>query len=123
MAAQPDTASQNLVLASYQPDQSQPVSAPVMYASAPQPARSLTVAAGQGDYFVQVGAFSDIGNAQDFEASLGTSLPVVIVPARVNGADFFRVRVGPFASRDSASQSRDELADSGVANGRIVTGN
>jgi rare lipoprotein A len=121
MTTQQDKAPDNLVLASYQPTQSG--NAPVMYASAPQPARSVTAAVGQGDYFVQVGAFSDIGNAQDFEASLGGSLPVVIVPARVNGSDFFRVRVGPFATKDSAAQARDELADSGVANGRIVTGN
>ncbi|MEH6695250.1 MAG: septal ring lytic transglycosylase RlpA family protein [Hyphomonas sp.] len=123
MAAQATTTNDSLVLASYQPDRSQPASAPVIYASAPQPARSTTVQAGQGDYFVQVGAFSDIGNAQDFEASLGGSLPVVIVPARVNGADFFRVRVGPFTTRDSAADARDQLANSGIANGRIVSAN
>ena len=83
----------------------------------------MTAPVEQGGYFVQVGAFSDIGNAQDFEASLGGTLPVVIVPARVNGADFFRVRVGPFVTRETAAQARDELADSGVANGRIVEGN
>lgn len=121
ITAQPEKAPNNLVLASYQPTQS--ASAPVMYASAPQPARAVNVAMGQGDYFVQVGAFADIGNAQDFEASLGGSMPVVIVSARVNGADYFRVRVGPFATRDSAAQARDQMADSGIANGRIVEGN
>tara|TARA_R110001606_G_scaffold293501_1_gene441288 strand:+ start:263 stop:1477 length:1215 start_codon:yes stop_codon:yes gene_type:complete len=121
MATQQETKPDNLVLASYQPTQS--ASVPVMYASAPQPARSVTAPVEQGGYFVQVGAFSDIGNAQDFEASLGGTLPVVIVPARVNGADFFRVRVGPFVTRETAAQARDELADSGVANGRIVEGN
>lgn len=119
--ARQDRGQDNLVLANYQPTQS--VSAPVMYASPPQRAQFVSAPAGQGDYFVQVGAFSDIGNAQDFEASLGGSMPVVIVPARVNGSDFFRVRVGPFATRDSAAQARDQLADSGVANGRIVEGN
>lgn len=123
MAAQAATKTDNLVLAGYQPDRSQPDSATVIFASAPQVARSTTVQAGQGNYFVQVGAFSDIGNAQDFEASLGGSLPVVIVPARVNQADFFRVRVGPFATRESAADARDQLADSGIANGRIVSGN
>ena len=113
----------NLCTIYYGPERSWFASAPVMYASAPQPARAVNVAMGQGDYFVQVGAFADIGNAQDFEASLGGSMPVVIVSARVNGADYFRVRVGPFATRDSAAQARDQMADSGIANGRIVEGN
>ena len=82
----------------------------------------MNVSMGQGDYFVQVGAFADIGNAQDFEASLGGAMQVVIVPARVNGADYFRVRVGPFENREAAAQARDQMADSGIANGRIVEG-
>ena len=121
IAAHQDKSPDDLVFTSYQPTQS--ASAQIMYASAPQRAQTVSATAGQGNYFVQVGAFSDIGNAQDFEASLGGLNPVVIIPARVNGSDFFRVRVGPFATTDSAARARDDLAANGIANGRIVEGN
>ena len=77
---------------------------------------------GVGDYFVQLGSFSDIANAQELSNQIPQSLPVSIVPARVNGADFFRVRVGPVASRDEAESLRDQMWSSGLANGRVVSG-
>lgn len=73
-------------------------------------------------YFVQVGSFSDIGNAQALSRTLGANTPVNIIPARVNGADFFRVQVGPVSSRQAAQELRSDLDMQGVANGRIVSG-
>ena len=101
-----------------------PEQMPVTYASANQSAAPVFTASaqtGQGAYFVQVGSFADIGNAQSFRQSLGSDLPVLIVPARVNGSDYFRVRVGPLDSRSYAAEMRDDLADRGIANGRIVS--
>ena len=74
-----------------------------------------------GDYYVQVGAFSDISNAQYLERSLPAGMATVVVPARVNGADYFRVRVGPFMSRDSAQRVQADLRADGFGNGRVVT--
>jgi rare lipoprotein A len=90
--------------------------------AAPQPAAYTAPAVASGDVFVQLASFSDIGNAEAMLRSVEGYHPVEIVPARVNGADFFRVRVGPFADRAAAEQVRSNLYASGTADGRIVTG-
>lgn len=95
----------------------------------PPPARSLMslrtqpqpALAGTG-VFVQLGAYTDLGNAERMMRSISHRLPTSIEPARVNGADFFRVRVGPFSSRDAAEEVRDRLYADGTANGRVVFG-
>ena len=79
-------------------------------------------AAASGDVFVQLASFSDIGNAEAMLRQVEARLPVEIVPARVNGADFFRVRVGPFQDHAAAEQVRANLSADGTADGRIVTG-
>jgi rare lipoprotein A len=112
------------VPATYNVGSQEELQAPVQYASVSQPdgARTtLPAQTGQGSYFVQVGSFSDIGNAQTVQRSLGSDLPVLIIPARVNGADYFRVRVGPFDDRHSAAQMRDDLTYRGLANGKVVS--
>lgn len=76
-----------------------------------------------GNYFVQVGAFSQISNAESLINTMPASVSAQIDPARVNGADFFRVRVGPFSSRDAADRTRDDLARSGLSNSRVVSQN
>lgn len=73
-------------------------------------------------YFIQVGSFSDIGNAQELSRKLGSHTPVNIIPARVNGADFFRVHVGPVSSRQAAQELRNDLDMQGIAYGRIIAG-
>lgn len=87
------------------------------YTYDPQPAAAPT-----GDFFVQIGSFTDISNAQSLSNRVQASLPVTIVPARVNGADYFRVRVGPLLSRSEAERARQDLSYAGIAQGRIVTG-
>ena len=76
-----------------------------------------------GNYFVQVGAFSQISNAESLIRSMPGNLSAQIDPARVNGADFFRVRVGPFMSRDAADRMKDDLNRYGISNGRVVAQN
>lgn len=106
-----------LVPAAYTPAPAQPQVQPqAQYQySAPAPVSG-------GDYFVQIGSFTDIANAQTLSNQVQASLPVTIVPARVNGADFFRVRVGPLADRTAAERARQDLSYAGIADGRIVSG-
>jgi len=108
----------------YQPAVTQSATKSFTFASyAPaSPVAPAPAMVGVGDYFVQLGSFSDIANAQELSNQIPQSLPVSIVPARVNGADFFRVRVGPVASRDEAESLRDQMWSSGLANGRVVSG-
>jgi len=85
------------------------------------PAPAKVSAAVLGTHFVQLASFSDIGNAETLYRGLRIDLPVEIVPARVHGADFFRVRVGPLASRETALELRDRLDAEGKGDGRVVT--
>jgi len=78
-------------------------------------------ASATGSHYVQLASFSDIGNAETLYRGLKSDLPVEIVPARVNGTDYFRVRVGPLASRESAQHLRDRLTAEGKGDGRVVT--
>lgn len=89
---------------------------------APQPVAYTAPAAAAGGVFVQLASFSDIGNAETMVRQVESRLPVEIVSARVNGADFFRVRVGPFQDHAAAEQVRARLYADGTADGRIVTG-
>lgn len=86
-----------------------------------RPAADKVSAAQSGSHYVQLASFSDIGNAESMYRGLRADLPVEIVPARVNGTDYFRVRVGPLASRESALQLRDRLNAEGKGDGRVVT--
>jgi len=100
--------------------------APAAYEPAPvQTAytyRPSATPAAVADFYVQIGSFTDISNAQTLSNQVQASLPVSIVPARVNGADYFRVRVGPLASRYEAERACEDLSYAGIAQGRIVVG-
>lgn len=89
---------------------------------APKAAYSPAPAMAAGDTYVQLASFSDIGNAEAMLRRVESQFAVEIVPARVNGADFFRVRVGPFQDHGAAEQARQRLYADGTADGRIVTG-
>ena len=95
------------------------VQQPILAKASFTPVRDTAIS-GQ-KFFVQVGAFSEISNAQDMEFLLRQDFNVVISPARVNGSDFFRVRVGPLPSRDVARRVSDTLQLKGIARPRIVT--
>ena len=59
----------------------------------------------QREYFVQLGAFGNFANAQVFQQRMGTELSVL---PRVQQVDsLFRVRLGPYFSRDEAILARD----------------
>lgn len=64
--------------------------------------------------YVQIGAFADIGNAQGRHAQVGGMFPVEVEDVQLNGADYFRVLVGPFPTRDAAEQARVQLRTRGI---------
>jgi rare lipoprotein A len=90
-------------------------------AKATKVAAPKVTAAPSGTMYVQLASFSDIGNAEALYSGLKGDLPVEIVPARVNGTDYFRVRVGPLASRSDAQELRDRLNAEGKGDGRVVS--
>lgn len=98
-------------------------STPASASPRPQATLQLPAAASTGDaVYVQLASFSEFGNADALVRRIDSRLQPEIVPARVNGADFFRVRVGPLADRETASGLRDQLAMQGIADGRVVSG-
>ncbi|GEM_PF-1864421 len=71
------------------------------------PAPAVPRAKANAGYYLQLGSFSEIDNARRARATVGETAPVHIKPATVKGAQFFRVLVGPWGSRDEAlRQSR-----------------
>lgn len=80
---------------------------------APAPA---PVTAAAGSYFVQVGAFSDVGNAHRAQAAVSSAGQASIDVRRTGaGTELFRVRVGPFASRELADAARRDVVALGYA--------
>ena len=57
------------------------------------------------EYFVQLGAFGNFANAQAFQQRMGTELNLL---PRVQQIDsLYRVRLGPYLTRDDAAAARD----------------
>jgi rare lipoprotein A len=85
------------------------------------PPAPMPVAAPSGGYFVQVGAFSDVDNAHRVQANVA-SAGQVAVDVRRNGvgAELFRVRIGPFVSRDEAEAARASVAARGYPESVVV---
>lgn len=57
-------------------------------------------------FYLQVGSFSDLGNAHALRGRLAGAGPLAIETVQVNGAAFYRVMLGPWASRDDAEAAR-----------------
>jgi len=100
------------------PKAASPTASPVR--ATQRPAKAPRRSRGSGHHFVQLGAFSNIANAERLSRSLSASMPVDVREARVDGADFFRVWVGPFPSRSRARQIRDELGGRGFDRGIVI---
>lgn len=67
-----------------------------------------------GGFVVQVGAFSDPANAQRVRETVSAAGQATVDTRRIaSGAELFRVRVGPFASRDEADAARQAVASLG----------
>jgi rare lipoprotein A len=90
---------------------SQPL-APIVQA---QPVRSEAARADAGrGYFLQAGSFADLGNAHALRTRLSGFGPVSVVSVDVNGSEFYRVMVGPWASRPEAESAQGRLVDNGA---------
>ncbi|WP_255548678.1 SPOR domain-containing protein [Luteibacter sp. dw_328] len=82
------------------------------------PAQGPTVASvpGKPTIYLQVGAFSDVANAnrvadQLNKAGLG---PVSVIETAVGGRSVRRVRVGPLADVDTADRVTDQISGMGL---------
>jgi DedD protein len=60
-----------------------------------------------GNYAVNVGSFSNLGNANALVSRLKTAgLPVTTEKVKLNGGDALRIRIGPYVDRTAAEAAR-----------------
>ncbi|HEX5007720.1 MAG TPA: septal ring lytic transglycosylase RlpA family protein [Hyphomonadaceae bacterium] len=87
---------------------------PAAVAAAPPSVRPIVQAARLDSFFVQAGSFSELGNAHAALARVNFAGPASVVQVDVKGATYYRVMVGPWASRGQAEQAQDRLVESGM---------
>jgi rare lipoprotein A len=91
-------------------------SAPAAAAPAGQPTAEsgtpVPVAPSDGGFAVQLGAFGNYANAQNFVAHLANQLAPLGVEPKIRQVNaLFRVFVGPYPTRDEAKRAADRLRD------------
>ena len=92
--------------------------APVVVAEVPVVATAPVPA--PGEYYVQVGSFSDEGNAARMREDLASVGPIEVQP--LDGADgtIYRVRVGPLPDEGQAQSALQQVVDAGHLDARLV---
>jgi cell division septation protein DedD len=84
------------------------------------PEKAAASASNDSKYFIQTGAFftKEIANDQvaGFNQKGYTSF---VDPAKINGSNIFRVRIGPLANQQSAEALSKKLASQGITNSII----
>ena len=89
-----------------------PAAPPAKPAVAPEPVRAAEPAVA-GDWFVQVGSFAQVANAQRYAQQLRSQGYAAIVLPPAAGKSLSRVRVGPARTREAAAALLERLAASG----------
>ena len=73
---------------------------------------SVPIASADGGFVVQLGAFANYANAQNFLSHLANAfVPVEVEPKVRQVGGLFRVFVGPYPTRDDAKRTADRLRD------------
>lgn len=73
----------------------------------------------KGSYFVQVGSYSQESSAQNMASQLDTASNIYYV--NINGQNYYRVRVGPFANKKEAEVELAKMHYKGVYDAKIVS--
>src|SRR5439155_26817769 len=83
----------------------------VTEASAPSLAPDIPLSVAPGGFAVQLGAFANNANAQNFLAHVQNQLASIPVEARVRQAGgLYRVYVGPYPDREEARRAADRVS-------------
>jgi peptidoglycan lytic transglycosylase len=90
----------------------EPAAIPAAGPPAPETGPPIPVAPSDGGFVVQLGAFSNYANAQNFQGRLANQLAPLGVEAKVRQVGgLFRVFVGPYPAREEARREADRLRD------------
>ncbi len=83
-------------------------------AAAPPPVPTDT-ATSSSRYFLQAGSFRDSNDAESMKAKLAmTGMRAGVTSVNINGATWFRVRVGPFGNPQDLDAARRQLGADGI---------
>ena len=89
-----------------------PINAPPAPVAAPsQPAKASAAPLSSSKFFVQVGAFAQEANAKE----LLSQLAHIGQTAHIDSGPLFKVRIGPFDTRDQAIAARGRLENAGMS--------
>ena len=77
--------------------------------------------AGEDNYYVQAGSFSNMNMAQNLKNQLQRYGQIKITPADVNGSTFYRVRVGPFTEQSAADSALAKIRNAGLTDAKLIT--
>ena len=80
---------------------------------------SSTTAAVAPGYYVQVGAFGSMENAEKMKKNVSRFGTAVIQPVTANGKTLYRVRLGPENAK-KALEIMDKISNNGIADARLV---
>ncbi|MGN1078568.1 MAG: SPOR domain-containing protein, partial [Alphaproteobacteria bacterium] len=117
----PQAQARKAVEASSKPQEKKaPVSKP---ATAKTPAKKLSApqapAVVAPGYYVQVGAFGSLENAEKMRARVSSFGSALILPVTVNAKTLYRVRLGPENAK-KALEIMDKVTGSGISDARLV---
>jgi len=88
---------------------------PVAKAPAPAPAKAASAALEPGNYYINIGVFSEAGNAgRVVERLEKAKLPTLSQTLHSNKGEIVRVRSGPFAKQRSADQAAAKIRAMGM---------
>ena len=97
---------------------------PANYPEKSAPIRTVSLEkGGVSSFYIQVGAFSQLVNAEELQKKLGSigEHLVNISQAVIEGRTLYRVRIGPLVSVDNADKIVDQLAQLGISEHQVVT--
>jgi len=76
---------------------------------------TAAVASGKGPYYLQAGSFQKTSQADRMKARIALlGLDVDIQSVRINGAEWHRVRVGPYDDTDTLRSAQKRLSDNDI---------
>ena len=86
-----------------------PVSVPMAAQKAPT-VETAVVAPDTGGLYLQLGAFASVENAESFRAKMARDLTWLLEPIQILPRDsFYRVRLGPYKTREEAQAIADKI--------------
>ncbi len=89
--------------------------------TSPVPQKAVAARGGpRREIFVQAGAFSMRNNAERVQSRIARLGNVQVMPASVNGAAMYRVRIGPLVDDEQARRLLARVVDDGYPGARIV---